>query len=93
MVNTLELESISTAGSVGFLLVFAIVNSVGFKLSNKTKGNAFVPALACVACLVAIIVMLVQHYSTSKLDVFIALGVVVICFVLEFVYKKIEQKS
>ncbi len=93
MVNTLELESISTAGSVGFLLVFAIVNSVGFKLSNKTKGNAFVPALACVACLVAIIVMLVQHYSTSKLDVFIALGVVVICFVLEFIYKKIEQKS
>lgn len=91
MVNTLELESISTAGSVGFLLVFAIVNSVGFKLSKKTKGNRIIAAFACIACLVAMVVMLVQHYSSNKLDVFIALGVVALCFLLEFIYKKIEK--
>lgn len=90
MVNTLELESISMAGSVGFLLVFAIVNSVGFKLSKETNGNRIIPAFAGMACLVAMAVMLVQHYSTNRLDVFIALGLVFICFVLEFVYKKTE---
>lgn len=90
VVNTMELESISTAGSVGFLVVFAIVNSVGFKLSKEIKGNRLIPAFACVACLVAMVIMLAQHYSTNKLDVFIALGVVVFCFGLEFIYKKTE---
>ena len=31
LVNTLKLESISTAGSVGFLLIFTVVNLVGYK--------------------------------------------------------------
>ncbi|MEM7381553.1 MAG: APC family permease, partial [Bacteroidota bacterium] len=36
--NLLKLESISTAGSVGFLLIFAMVNFVGFRLSDKIGG-------------------------------------------------------
>lgn len=35
--NTLNLESISTAGSVGFLVIFAMVNFVGFKLSKEVN--------------------------------------------------------
>lgn len=86
-VNTLKLESISTAGSVGFLLIFAVVNFVGLHLSSQIKGNKLIPFIGFIACTVALFVLLAQQYSTSKSDVFIALGIVAFCFVTEAVYK------
>ena len=87
VVNTLKLESISTAGSVGFLLIFAVVNFVGYKLSSQIKGNKLIPVIGFIACTVALLVLLAQQYSTSKLDVVIALGIVAFCFVMEAIYK------
>lgn len=93
LVNTLKLESISTAGSVGFLLIFAVVNYTGFKLHKDINGNKIIPILGFVFCLIAMIALLVQHFSVSKTDVFIALGIIVFCFVMELVYKKTEHKN
>ncbi len=92
-VNTLQLESISTAGSVGFLLIFAVVNLVGFKLASKIQGNRIIPMVGFVACSVALVVLLVQQYGTNKSYVFIALGIVVFCFIMEAFYKKTEKGS
>lgn len=93
VVNTLKLESISTAGSVGFLLIFAIVNFVGFKLAKQINGNKIIPLIGCIVCTVSLGALIVQQYSTSKTDVFIAVGIVVFCFVMETVYKKTQQNS
>ena len=93
LVNTLKLESISTAGSVGFLLIFAVVNYVGFKLAKEIKGKKSIPLIGFIFCLVAMIALLVQHYSVRKKDVFIALGIIVFCFAMEYIYKKIERKT
>ncbi len=93
LVNTLKLESISTAGSVGFLLIFSIVNYVGYKKASEIKGNKIIPLVGAVACFMAMIALLVQHYSTSKTDVFIAIGIIVACFVMEYFYKKTEHKK
>ena len=93
VVNTQELESISTVGSVGFLLIFAIVNFVGFKLSGQIGSNKMITVLGCVSCTVALSALLVQQYSTSKMDVIIALGTIAFCFVLEFVYKSTERSG
>lgn len=92
IVNTLQLESISTAGSVGFLLIFAVVNYTGFKLSKNIQGKKIIPLLGFVLCLIAVTSLLVQQFSTSKKDVFIAVGIIVLCFTLEFLYKKLEKK-
>ncbi len=93
LVNTLKLESISTAGSVGFLLIFAVVNFTGFKLSNKTGAKKSIPLIGALFCFIAMIALLVQHFSVSKVDVFIAVGIIVFCFVVEFIYKKTEHKK
>lgn len=93
LVNTLKLESISTAGSVGFLLIFAVVNFVGFKLSNSINGKKSIPLIGFVFCIVAMIALLVQHFSVSKSDVYIAVGIIVFCFVAEYSYKKTERKK
>ena len=93
LVNTLKLESISTAGSVGFLLIFAIVNYTGFKLSKEVGGKKGIPLIGAVLCFLAMIALLVQQYSTSKWDVFIALGIIIFSFIIELIYKKTEVKK
>lgn len=88
LTNTLNLESISTAGSIGFLLIFAIVNVVGYKKSKEFNGSSIIPVVGAVLCIVALFALIVQQYSTNKIGILIAIGIVVACFILEFVYKK-----
>ncbi len=85
--NTLKLESISTAGSIGFLLIFAAVNYAGFRLSGFTGGNRGISLLGVVLCLVALFALVVQQYGTEPGGVIVAAGVVAGCFVMEGVYK------
>lgn len=92
VVNILNLESISTAGSVGFLIIFATVNYAGFKLAKETKSKKSIPLIGCIACAIAVIALLVQHYNDSPLDDYIALGIITVCFIIEYFYKKIEAK-
>ena len=91
--NTLNLESISTAGSVGFLLIFAMVNYVGFKLSKEVKGKKSIPLIGFLLCLTATGVLIIQQYSSNKTGVLIAIGIITFCFVIEYIYKKTEKKN
>lgn len=93
LVNTLQLESISTAGSVGFLLIFAIVNFAGFKLAKDTDSKKSIPLIGAILCFLAMIALLVQHYSASKMDVYIALGIIAFSFLIEVVYKKSKHSN
>ena len=93
MANTLNLESISTAGSIGFLFVFAMVNYVGFKLSDVIAGNKVIPFSGFILCLVALVVLIVQQYGSNPQSIYIALGIILGCFVMEFIYKQIVRKK
>lgn len=88
LVNTLELESISTAGSVGFLLIFACVNYVGFKLHQEIRGNKIIPIIGVFSCSVALVTLLVKQFGANKLSVMIAVGIIIFCFVIEYFYKR-----
>lgn len=90
--NVLKLESISTTGSVGFLLIFAIVNYTGFKLYDKINGNKVIPLIGFILCITALAVLLQQEYGANKIGVIIAVSVVLFCFIIEFIYKKSEIK-
>jgi len=90
--NTLKLESISTAGSVGFLFIFSMVNYVGFKLSKEIKGNKIVPFLGFLLCAIATVVLIIQQYSSNRVGVLIALGIIFSCFLGEYIFKKKEKK-
>ena len=91
--NTLNLESISTAGSVGFLSIFAMVNYVGFKLSNELKAKKIIPFIGFLLSTTATVVLIIQQYSSNKTGVLIAIGIIIFCFVIEYIYKKIEKKT
>lgn len=91
--NTLNLESISMAGSVGFLLIFAMVNYVAFKKSSEIKGNKVITLVATLLCLVALVVLIVQQAESNLKGVLIAVGIVFGSFLIEFIYKRSEARS
>lgn len=91
LVNLLELESISTAGSVGFLLIFGVVNLVGYRLAKETGSYKIIPMMGFVLCLLATVTLLNQQYATNSIGVLIALGIVLGCFIMEWIYKKTQQ--
>ncbi|WP_336067494.1 APC family permease [Mesoflavibacter sp. CH_XMU1404-2] len=90
--NILKLESISTTGSVGFLLIFAIVNYTGFKLYDKINGDRIIPLVGFILCITALAVLLQQEYSSNKTGVIVAVSVILFCFIIEYIYKKSEVK-
>jgi len=93
LTNTLNLESISTVGSIGFIMIFATVNFIGFKLSKETKGNRVIPFIGFISCIAAIVVLIAQQFSQNLLGVVIAVAIVSISFLIEYIYKKSESKK
>ena len=76
-----NINNISVAGSLGFLLVFALVNLANFKLYRETKGNRFISGLGVLLCFGAVIVLIgynIIHSPTSLISstlVLVAVGV------------------
>lgn len=91
LVNLLKLESISTAGSVGFLLIFGVVNFVGYKLSKDINGNKVIPFAGFILCLIALFILISQQYQSNLAGVVIAIGIIIMCFIMEYIYKKTER--
>ncbi len=88
LANTLNLESISTAGSVGFLLIFVVVNFTGYKLASSIQGTRTIPLVRFVLCLLALGALLVQQYTSNRLGVIVAVSIITACFLVEYFYKK-----
>lgn len=93
LTNTLNLESISTAGSIGFILIFTVVNAVGFKLNNAINANKIIPLIGCILCCIALITLLVQQYHSNMVGVLISLSIIGLCFIIEIVYKLNKKRK
>ncbi|MFC5194989.1 APC family permease [Bizionia hallyeonensis] len=91
--NTLELESISTAGSAGFLLIFAIVNYVAFKLSREIQGKKLIPLIGFLMCAIAFVTLVIQQYQSNLVGVVVILAIIFSCFIFEYFYKKQESNK
>lgn len=89
--NSLKLESISTAGSVGFLLIFGTVNYVGYKLSDQINGSKAIPILGLLLCSVAFVALVIQQFNANRFGMIVSLSIIAICFIIEWVYKKTER--
>ncbi len=93
LVNLLQLESISTAGSVGFLLIFGFVNLVGYRLSKETGSNKIIPMTGFILCIMATIILINQQYASNTIGVVISIAIIGFCFLMEWIYKKTEKQK
>jgi len=85
---SVDLESISTSGSVGFLLIFAMVNLVGYKKAKEINGKKIISLFAAILCFAAFVILLIQQLETSPVGIYIAIGVFTSCFIAEYIFKK-----
>lgn len=93
LVNTIKLESIASAGSIGFLLIFAAVNFVGAKLANEVSAAKSIPISGFILCMLAVAALVTHTFVANKTGLSIAFGIVISCFFVEFIYKKRERVS
>ena len=93
LVNILKLESISTAGSVGFLLIFGVVNVVGYKLSKETGSNKIIPLFGFVFCIIAVVILIIQQFKANVNGVLISIAIILLCFLIEWLYKRNKQRK
>ena len=63
--TTFNLENISNAGSLGFLLVFGAVNGANFKLARYTDANRWIALGGCVACIASALVLVGYNLETQ----------------------------
>ncbi len=85
--NTLDLESISTSGSIGFLLIFATVNFVAIKKSKAIGTVKSIPIVAFIMTVAALVVLIAQQLESNYIGVIISLSIIVLCFIGEWHYK------
>jgi len=60
-----NINNISVAGSLGFLIVFALVNFANFSLYQETKGNRVISLLGTVLCFGAAITLVFHNFIHS----------------------------
>jgi len=93
LANLFNLESISTSGSAGFLLIFAIVNMANYKLAKETKSSKWISLTGAVLCFTALIILMLQQFDTNLNGAIIGLSIIAVSYLMETVYKKAISKS
>ena len=91
LVNALDLNSISTAGSIGFILIFGMVNLAGFRLYRETGSSRAIPLAGFILCMVALLTLINQQIHANLSGVIISLSIIVSCFLIEWIYKRSER--
>jgi len=90
--NFLDLSSISTMGSAGFLLIFAAVNAANVRLSAGMRGHRGWGFLGVVLCLGALGALLWQTGIQSPRDLWILAGMLSASFAFEAVYRRLTGR-
>lgn len=91
--NSLDLSSISTIGSGGFLIIFAAVNFSNYRVRKQTGSKGWIPIAGAIACLGALGAIIWQTVRTQPGHL-IFLGVLVLLAVMtETIYKKLSGRQ
>ena len=81
--NFVDLDSISTMGSVGFLLIFAAVNIANMKLAVETGSNRWLSLIGACLCLGALASLLWQTAITVPRQLWIPFVMTGAAFLIE----------
>ncbi len=86
-----NVENISIAGSLGFLIVFSLVNLANFKLHKETNSNRIIPFLGFLLTLIAAVILVGYNFVHNPSNLANAVIVIFIVFLFTYIYKKIEK--
>ncbi len=85
--NLVDLSSLSTMGSAGFLLIFAAVNGANAKLAGETHSRRWVSLIGLALCLVALATLLWQTALTAPGRIWILVVMIAVAFAIELGFR------
>jgi amino acid transporter len=85
--NLFDLSSISTMGSAGFLLIFAIVNGANVRLADKTGSRRWISILGVILCLSALASLIHYTIQQAPSHVWVLVAMLVLAFAVEAAYR------
>ena len=86
-----NVENISIAGSLGFLIVFSLVNLANFRLYKETNSNRIIPLLGFLLTSIAAVILVGYNFVHNPSNLANAVIVIFIVFLFTYLYKKIEN--
>ncbi len=91
--TTFNLENISIAGSLGFLIIFAGVNLANVKLAYYTDSNRFISFIAFLLCIISIAVLIGYNLKTNPEALASSTVVLVLTLIFEIVYRFFTKRT
>jgi hypothetical protein len=91
--NWLDLNSIATIGSAGFLLIFSAVNIANVILSEQTGSLRGISGLGALACLVALIALLRQIEMQAPLKILVLVTILGMAVGIEGLYRILRRQG
>ena len=82
-----NIQNISIAGSLGFLIIFAAVNYVNFRLYKETRSNRWISFVAFLLCLFSIVVLIGYNAQHDPQNLHSSLVVLALTFLFELFYR------
>ena len=93
MANFFDLSGISTMGSAGFLLIFAVVNFANVKLHKQTNSQRWISFLGVIASVAAMVILLGYVAGNNPQNLWVVAVMVAISFIGEYVYRNIANRE
>ena len=91
--NLADLSSMSTMGSVGFLLIFAAVNGANAKLAGETKSRRWLALLGVGLCLSALVSLLWQSGERSPRHLWLPVVMIGTAVLIEIIYRATTDRT
>ena len=85
--NLVDLSSISTMGSAGFLFIFAGVNAANVRLADQTQSRRWISWVGVSLCLGALGCLLYQITSTTPHQLWFLFAMLALAFSVELTFR------
>ncbi len=93
LVNTTGLETISFAGSCGFLLVFGFINIAAYRLRDRIRANPVITIIGAGAAFTALGIMIYRSIVKEPLQAALFAVTVTASFTIEYVYRLYTRRE
>ena len=91
--NTLDLSSISTIGSAGFLIIFAAVNLANVRLNRQTHARPWISLIGTAVCVLALAALIWRTAARTPDKLWVLAGLLLLAFLIEAGYRLIRKRE
>ena len=88
-----NVENISVAGSLGFLIVFSLVNLANFKLYKETNSNRIIPLIGFILTSISAIILVGYNFIHNPSNLANAAIAIIGVALFTIIYKKLENHT